>query len=100
VPETNIHILVVVVGKRGFRVDQEGLNDIFDDNGEVNRCTLDCRGIASRGWVLEGLGTLVTEVSFTYMRGRSMNLPIAPWIKEVNPIAAHCWPVGVEFQYL
>lgn len=40
------------------------------------------------------------EVSFIYMRGINMNLPIAPWLKEVNPIPAHCIPVGVEFQYL
>lgn len=40
------------------------------------------------------------ELSFIHIHGISMNLPMAPWLKEVNPIAAHWMPVGVVFQYL
>jgi hypothetical protein len=101
VPQTSIHALVVVGGMRGGRVDEEGLNELFDENGNIRRRVLDCVDAARCGGVLEGLGTwkrkLVLSICTVSVQ---MNLPIAPWLNEVNPNEAHCWPVGVVFQYL
>ena len=57
VPQTGIHALVAVGDVRSVRVDEEGLNDLFDDNSDVKRRALDCFDTTRCSRVLEGLGT-------------------------------------------
>ena len=53
IPQTSIHILVVVVCVCGSWVDEERLDHIFDENSQLSGHGLDRRGVATRGWVTE-----------------------------------------------
>ena len=57
IPQTGIHALVAVCDMRSVRVDEEGLNDLFDDTSDVKRRVLDCIDATRCSRVLEGLGT-------------------------------------------
>jgi hypothetical protein len=52
VPETGVHVFVVVISVRGKWVDEEGLDDFFSENGDLSCHSLDCRGIAGCGRVV------------------------------------------------